>query len=147
MADLTTLNSAKLQAFIDHDVQTFQDNLRDMRAPGSTPMALFDLANAAQPLAIGQMSGDGDTSGKDVATNMAKAASAIDGVLGRHVVAFADLHRNLGEVITTMLKTQGDNLSTVDSQKFLTAISSYDRDMSGTTTPPGGGAGPGPTGV
>ncbi|MER5699808.1 type VII secretion system-associated protein [Streptomyces mirabilis] len=135
--DLTKLDAPALRAFIDGDLTQFLDDIVAMRQPGQTPAAMYDLAAQPHPLSIGQLDADGDTGGKNVTANLIKAAGAIDTVLNKHETAFQDIKSELDNVITTMLKTRGDNLAKVDSQKFLTAISGYDSDIggSGGTTP------------
>jgi hypothetical protein len=137
--DLTALDAPALTAFINNEVAPFQLQIVDLRTTHGEVLSLYDLAAAPEPLLIGQMATDGDTSGKDVVSHLVSAAKAIDGVLNKHQTAFADLKLELENVITTMLKTQGDNLTKVDGQKFLTAIAGYNGDISGgsssTTTP------------
>lgn len=142
MADLTKLDAPALRAFIDEDVHKFKTDIVTLRTTDGERKSLYDLATTTLPLVIGPMSEDGDSGGKNVVTNIVTAAKAIDGVLNRHSTAIDDLERNLRNVITTMLKTQGDNLAAVDGQKFLTAIADYSGDMGGgksdTIPPPSG---------
>jgi hypothetical protein len=134
MADLTKLDSKALQAFIDNDVTNFIADIAAMRAAGQSPPALYDYgANPGPLLLMGQMGADDATGGKAVLANAQSAAKAVDQVFNKHKTAFTDLKRELETVITTMLKTQGDSLATVDGQKFLTAIGNYDFDLSGST--------------
>lgn len=130
-ADLTKLDSQALQAFIDNDVTAFINDIVALRAAGQTPPALFDLSSSPHPVLMGQMGGDDNTGGKSVITNAQSAAKAIDQVLKTHKESFDDLKTELQDVITTMLKTQGESLASIDGQKFLTAIKNYDFDMSG----------------
>ncbi|MFD8810917.1 type VII secretion system-associated protein [Streptomyces sp. NPDC059627] len=134
MADLTKLDAQALQAFIDNDVTTFYNDIVALRRAGQTPPALFDVANEPKPLLLGQMNTDGDTGGDNVLKNAIAAATAIDKVLNSHQSGFQDLRTELENVITTMLKTQGDNLADVDAQKFLSAIDGYVSDMGGGST-------------
>ncbi|MEU3186702.1 type VII secretion system-associated protein [Streptomyces sp. NPDC006923] len=139
MADLTKLDAPALRAFIDEDVHKFKTDIVTLRTTSEDRKSLYDLATTTLPLVIGPMSEDGDSGGKNVVTNIVTAAKAIDGVLNRHSTAIDDLERNLRNVVTTMLKTQGDNLAAVDGQKFLTAIADYNGDMGGgksNTIPP-----------
>ncbi|MER7183287.1 type VII secretion system-associated protein [Streptomyces hyaluromycini] len=131
MADLTKLDAQGLQAFIDKDVTGFYNDIVALRRPGQTPPALFDVGNEPKPLLLGQMNSDGDTGGDTVLKNARTAATAIDKVLNNHQSGFQDLRTELENVITTMLKTQGDNLADVDAQKFLSAIDGYVSDMGG----------------
>ncbi|MBV2354907.1 type VII secretion system-associated protein [Streptomyces sp. J2-1] len=137
--DLTALDATALQAFMDNDVDRFIDDIVQMRKAGQTPPALYDLQASPHPVQLGQMSGDDNTGGASVVANAKAAAKAIDQVLNHHHEAFTDLRRELGNVITTMLKTQGESLSGIDGQKFLTAIKDYDFEMNG-----GSGTGSGP---
>ncbi|MEV7289966.1 type VII secretion system-associated protein [Streptomyces sp. NPDC093252] len=136
MPDLTQLNSTTLQAFIDSELVPFYNRLVQLRAPGQNPPSLFDIGSMPQPLVLGQMNGDSDTSGETVLSNTVTAANAIDKVLNKHVSAFRDLELELEEVIRKFLKTQDDNLSDVTAQKFMSAIDDYVAQMDGGT---GGG--------
>jgi hypothetical protein len=133
MADLTKLDAPALRAFVEEEVQPFKDDIVRLRtSTDETGQSLYDMANSpAGPFVIGGMSGDGDTSGKNLVTHTTQAAAAIDTVLNRHSSAFDDLKANLLEVIKTMLKTQGESLEQVEGQKFLTAIREYDGTMTG----------------
>jgi hypothetical protein len=141
--DLTKLDSKALQDFIDNDVEHFIDDIVSLRKAGQNPPALYDLSSSPTPVKLGQMSGDDHTGGAAVVKNAQAAAKAIDQVLNHHHEAFTDLKRELTNVITTMLKTQGESLSSVDGQKFLTAIKDYDFDMNSGS---GSGSGSGSTG-
>ncbi|MFG2631466.1 type VII secretion system-associated protein [Streptomyces sp. NPDC048473] len=131
MADLTKLDAPALQAFVDEDVHKFKTDIVTLRTTNEGRKSLYDLAATSLPLLIGPMSEDGDSGGKNVVSNTVTAAKNIDVVLNRHSTAIDDLERNLRDVITTMLKTQSDNLADVDGQKFLTAIADYSGDMAG----------------
>ncbi|MFM9498994.1 type VII secretion system-associated protein [Streptomyces galilaeus] len=134
MADLTKLDAPALQSFIDNDVHQFKTDIVTLRTSRAGTKSLYDMANSTTPLAIGGLAGDADTGGKNVIGNTVNAAKAIDAVLNRHAAALDDLERNLQNVITTMLKTQGSNLEQVDGEKFLTAIGDYDSDLAGDTS-------------
>jgi hypothetical protein len=67
-------------------------------------------------------------------------------VLRTHKESFEELKKELQNVITTMLKTQGDTLATIDGQKFVDALADYDFDMNGgdsSQQSPGSGSGSG----
>ncbi|HEY5834687.1 type VII secretion system-associated protein [Streptomyces sp.] len=132
--DLTALDAPALTAFINNEVAPFQLQIVDLRTSHGEILSLYDLAGTPQPLLIGQMATDGDTSGKDVVAHLVAAAKAIDTVLNKHQTAFSDLKRELEEVIRTMLKTQGDSLAEVEGQKFLTAIGDYNTDIGGSSS-------------
>ncbi|MET8832059.1 type VII secretion system-associated protein [Streptomyces sp. NPDC004610] len=131
MPNLTQLNSANLQAFIEGDLLPFLKRITELRAPGQDPPSLFDVANRPRPLVLGQMNDDSDTGGGGVVKNAITAAEAIDKVLLKHQEAFKDLDLELRNVIKTFLKTQDDNLTSVEGQKFLTAINDYVGEMDG----------------
>jgi hypothetical protein len=142
MADLTKLDAAALTAFINNDVTGFINDIVAIRAAGQNPPSLYDFSSSPHPILMGQMGADEATGGKAIIANAQSAAKAIDQVFNKHKSAFDDLKRELHTVITTMHKTQGDSLATVDGQKFLTAIGDYDYDLSGTAG--GGGQQPPP---
>ncbi|MEU0949408.1 type VII secretion system-associated protein [Streptomyces canus] len=129
--DLTALDPTALTSFADNDVHGFHTDLVTLRTSTPDVKSLYDIGNSTQPLVIGQMAGDSDSGGKNVVSNVIKSAGAIDAVLNKHVTAFADLQRNLEDVVSTMTKAQQDNLSEVDGQKFLTAIAAYGGDIGG----------------
>ncbi|MET8566296.1 type VII secretion system-associated protein [Streptomyces flaveolus] len=132
MADLTKLDAPALRAFVDEEVQPFKDDILRMRASSPDAQSLYDIAHTSPgPFAIGAMSGDGDTAGKDLVTHTTQAASAIDEVLNRHSNAFDDLKANLLETISSLLSTQKQTLEMVEGQKFLTALRDYDGAMTG----------------
>ncbi|MGW5352700.1 type VII secretion system-associated protein [Streptomyces sp. NPDC004031] len=140
-ADLTKLDAKALQDFIDDDVSAFITDIANLRKAGQKPPALFDLGSSPTPVTMGQMGGDDTTGGKNVVSNAQNAAQAIDKVLRTHKESFEELKKELQKVITTMLKTQGDTLATLDGQKFVDALSGYDFDMNGgdsTGQPPSG---------
>jgi Mg-chelatase subunit ChlI len=135
MADnLTKLDAPALRAFIDHDVHQFRTDITTVRTTTPEVQSLYDVGAMPKPLAIGALAEDTDVGGKNLVDRVVKAAKAIDAVFNKHATAFDDLERNLNNVITTMLKTQGENLSAVDGQKFLTAIGDYDGDMGGSSS-------------
>ncbi|MFJ5266790.1 type VII secretion system-associated protein [Streptomyces sp. NPDC088387] len=131
MPNLTKLDAAGLQAFIDGDLVPFLNRLKELRAPGQTPPSLFDVSTMPRPLLLGNMNSDSDTGGDNVVKNAKTAATAIDTVLNKHVSAFQDLELELRNVITTMLNTQNTSLTDIDGQKFLSAIDDYMFDLDG----------------
>ncbi|MEU9336717.1 type VII secretion system-associated protein [Streptomyces sp. NPDC048290] len=133
MPNLTELNAANLQAFIDSELVAFYKRLVQLRAPGQTPPSLFDVSSMPKPLVLGQMNGDSDTGGEGVLSNAVTAAGAIDKVLNKHQSALRDLELELRDVIKKFLKTQDDNLVNVEAQKFMSAIDDYVGQMDGGT--------------
>lgn len=136
-SNLTKLDGPALQNFIDHDLADFVARIKELRAPGGTPLAMYDIASASgRPLILGNMEGDDNTGGKSVVSNTKTAAGAIDDVLGKHEAAFTQLGSELHGIITKTLNAKGENLTAIESQKFLSSISGYETNMGDT------GAGP-----
>ncbi|MFE8950247.1 type VII secretion system-associated protein [Streptomyces sp. NPDC007856] len=127
-ASLTKLDATALQAFIDTDLSHFLTDIEHLRAPGQTPLALYDVGNG-HPLVLGNLEGDDNTGGKNLVTNTKTAATAIDAVLNKHKTAFTNLKSELHTIITTMLKTKDQNLQSIEAQKFLKGISGYEKSV------------------
>ncbi|MFB7502327.1 type VII secretion system-associated protein [Streptomyces broussonetiae] len=131
--DLTRLDAPALQTFIDTDVSHFIDDITHVRAPGQTPLSLYDVgSSSSHPLHLGNLEGDDNTGGKSVVTNMKTAATAIDNVFNKHVTAFTALRGELQDVIKDLLKAHGENLTSIQAQKFLTAIDGYEAGIGDT---------------
>ncbi|MFE9356511.1 type VII secretion system-associated protein [Streptomyces olivaceoviridis] len=147
---LDQLDFAALQNFIDTDVSGFLRVIDNMRSADAHPTSLYDVSKKPQVLTIGPMAGDDQTGGKNICDNAKKAATAIDEVLNRHKAGFTKLQADLRNVITTMKDAQQHNLSQVESQKFMKAISDYQTAIgggSGTGTGSGTGNGQNSLGI
>lgn len=143
MADLTHLDSTALKNFKDHDVADFISNLLEIRQDKAGVRSLKNLiaetgAGSAQGLAkilrIGLMNG-GDSSdpvgGGTLVETLKTQATALDKILTDQKVLFDDIDDALDETITTLLKTQGDSLDSIDGEKLLDIFDTVDGDMSG----------------
>ncbi|MFG2945822.1 type VII secretion system-associated protein [Streptomyces adustus] len=159
MADLTQLDGAGLQRFVDNDLADFIDALKAIRkdstADSGGVRALRSIVDGAttpdtlqqnQALAIGLMDDDDSLHGKALSTAVTNAAKSVDGVLAHHVKLFDEIDRDLGQTIRTLLNTQGSSLHSIDAEKLLDVFSDVDDGMSedpGDTTGSGSGSGSG----
>lgn len=144
MADLTHLDSTALKNFKKNDVADFISDLLEIRKDKSGVRSLKNLiaetgAGSAQGLAkilrIGLMNG-GDSSdpvgGSTLVEALKTQATGLDKILTGQKTLFDDIDDALDETITTLLKTQGDNLDSIDGEKLLDIFDTVDGDMSGT---------------
>ncbi|MFG2372890.1 type VII secretion system-associated protein [Streptomyces sp. NPDC048504] len=143
MADLTHLDSTALKNFKNTDVADFITDLVNIRKDNAGVRSLKNLiaetgAGSAQGLAkilrIGLMNG-GDSSdpvgGSTLVEALKTQATALDKILTGQKTLFDDIDDALDETITTLLKTQGDSLTSIDGEKLLDIFDTVDGDMSG----------------
>ena len=143
MADLTHLDSTALKNFKNTDVADFISDLLAIRKDNAGVRSLKNLiaetgAGSAQGLAkilrIGLMNG-GDSKdpvgGSTLVEALKTQATALDKILTGQKTLFDDIDDALDETITTLLKTQGDSLDSIDGEKLLDIFDTVDGDMSG----------------
>lgn len=143
MADLTHLDSTALKNFKNTDVADFITDLVNIRKDNAGVRSLKNLiaetgAGSAQGLAkilrIGLMNG-GDSSdpvgGSTLVEALKTQSTALDKILTDQKTLFDDIDSALDETITTLLKTQGDSLDSIDGEKLLDIFDTVDGDMSG----------------
>ncbi|MCF2131847.1 type VII secretion system-associated protein [Strepomyces sp. STD 3.1] len=133
--NLTSLDPAALQSFIDNEIGDYKTALVNLRTSNGDRRSLFDLGHVSQPLLIGNMAGDDETGGKKIVTNTVNAAKAIDGVLNAHVTMVDDLDRGLRDTIEKMKKAQQHNLDEVKAETFLLELSGSEGALNGGNTP------------
>ncbi|NED14436.1 type VII secretion system-associated protein [Streptomyces sp. SID9124] len=144
MADLTHLDSTALKNFKNNDVGDFITDLLNIRKDNAGVRSLKNLvaetgtgsaAGNAKMLRIGLMSG-GDTAdptgGSALIDALKTQGGALDGIFKSQKVLFDDIESALEETITTLLKTQGDSLTSIDGEKLMDIFDTVDDDMSGT---------------
>ncbi|SFF47488.1 hypothetical protein SAMN05216251_115122 [Actinacidiphila alni] len=132
LTDLTKLDVAALRSFIDHGLTDFQKAITTLRTkPANGSVSLYDMAGDPRPFVIAGMDQDADTGADKLVSNATTVADSIDTVLNKHAAAFTDLKANLNDVIKTMLDTQDQSLTSVDGQKFLSAVEEYEADLGG----------------
>ncbi|MFI5635347.1 type VII secretion system-associated protein [Streptomyces sp. NPDC051664] len=130
------LDSRALQSFIDNDLKPFTEDVRNLRTPGKTPPALYDVSHTS-PLLIGDLAADEGSGGKPLLDNSRKTATTIDSVLARNFEGFSQLQRGLHDVIIDMLSARDKNLTDIDAAKFLELLGPYAGAMyPSATTPP-----------
>jgi hypothetical protein len=145
MADLTHLDSTALKNFKNHDVADFIKNLKDIRE--DTTAGVRSLKNLAADrgedsvgggsaaLRLGLMSGGSNTDpvgGGALLSALKKQAKGIDTLFVDQGTLFGDIDDNLETTITTLLKNQGDSLTSIDGEKLMDIFGDVDDDMSGT---------------
>ncbi|MFJ8489996.1 type VII secretion system-associated protein [Streptomyces sp. NPDC094038] len=144
MADLTHLDSTALKNFKNNDVADFISDLLEIRKDKAGVRSLKNLlaetgegsaAGLAKILRIGLMNG-GDSKdpvgGSTLVEALKTQAGALDKILKGQKTLFDDIDDALDETITTLLKTQGDSLTSIDGEKLLDIFDTVDGDMSGT---------------
>ncbi|MEU9246435.1 type VII secretion system-associated protein [Streptomyces sp. NPDC048385] len=144
MADLTHLDSTALKNFKNNDVADFISDLLAIRKDNAGVRSLKNLvaetgegsaAGLAKILRIGLMNG-GDSKdpvgGSTLVEALKTQAGALDKILTGQKTLFDDIDDALEETITTLLKTQGDSLESIDGEKLLDIFDTVDGDMSGT---------------
>ncbi|MFG2956508.1 type VII secretion system-associated protein [Streptomyces sp. NPDC048291] len=144
MADLTHLDSTALKNFKNNDVADFISDLLEIRKDKAGIRSLKNLlaetgddsaSGAAKILRIGLMNG-GDSKdpvgGSTLVEALKTQAGALDKILKGQKTLFDDIDDALDETITTLLKTQGDSLTSIDGEKLLDIFDTVDGDMSGT---------------
>jgi len=144
MADLTHLDSTALKNFKNNDVADFISDLLDIRKDKAGVRSLKNLvaetgegsaAGAAKILRIGLMNG-GDSKdpvgGATLVEALKTQAGALDKILTGQKTLFDDIDSAIEETITTLLKTQGDSLASIDGEKLMDIFGTVDSDMSGT---------------
>lgn len=144
MADLTHLDSTALKNFKNNDVADFITALLNIRKDNAGVRSLKNLvaetgensaAGAAKILSIGLMNG-GDSAdpvgGAALVEALTTSAGGIDKIFTSQKTLFDDIDDALEETITTLLKTQGTSLDSIDGEKLLDIFDTVDGDMSGT---------------
>jgi hypothetical protein len=142
MADLTHLDATGLQSFLDGDVAEFIKDLKNIRLDDNNQVqalkSILDGRNTADTLqenpvlAIGLMTGDDTVHGKTLVDKVKTAAQSIDDVFVAQGTLFKDVDRDLQETITSLLKTQGSSLASIDGEKILDIFSDVNSDLSDT---------------
>ncbi|MEU8588763.1 type VII secretion system-associated protein [Streptomyces sp. NPDC048664] len=142
MADLTHLDKAGMQAFVNGDLADFItaiDKIRKDDPAGARALkSLLDGRNTADTLqenpflAIGLMAGSDDVHGASLITKVKAMAQSVDDIFGSQKTLFKDIDTDVRETIRTLLATQGDNLGSIDGEKLLDVFSDVDGDLSDT---------------
>jgi len=144
MADLTHLDSTALKNFKNNDVGDFITDLLNIRKDNAGVRSLKNLvaetgagsaSGNAKMLRIGLMGGgdkEDPTGGSALIEALKTQGGALDGIFKSHKVLFEDIESALEETITTLLKTQGDSLTSIDGEKLMDIFDTVDDDMSGT---------------
>jgi hypothetical protein len=143
MTDLTHLDSNALKTFKNQDVAAFKKDLKDVREDSAGVKSLKNLITNngddsikhKSILRIGIMGG-GDSSdpigGGALLSALGKKATTLDDLFVSQGTLFDDIDEALETTLTTLLKTQGDSLTSIDGEKLLDIFGSVEDDMSGT---------------
>ncbi|MFF7645137.1 type VII secretion system-associated protein [Streptomyces canus] len=144
MADLTRLDSTALKNFRNNDISDFITDLLNIRKDNAGVRSLKNLvaetgegsaSGAAKILRIGLMGGgdaEDPTGGGALVEALKTQATGLDSIFTSQKVLFDDIDDALEETITTLLKTQGDSLTSIDGEKLMDIFDTVDDDMSGT---------------
>ncbi|KAB1140859.1 type VII secretion system-associated protein [Streptomyces luteolifulvus] len=139
MPDLTHLDAGTLQAFLDHDVAGFSEELRKIRRDNESAPALKSMLDGITTteslqqnpfLAIGLMATSEVVGGSGLVTTVTDQAKSIDDVLEFQQQLFNDFDSNMQETIDTLLKTQGSSLEAIEGQQLLDAFGEVEDTLS-----------------
>ncbi|MFE4663701.1 type VII secretion system-associated protein [Streptomyces sp. NPDC056716] len=148
MPDLTYLDSASLNTFLQNDVKDFIADLVAIRAddPSGVPAVKSLVEGKQYPetlqqnplLAIGLMGGSDEVHGQSLLAVVGSAAGSVDGILAFQQQLFDEISDDLQKTIDTLLTTQGTSLEAIEGQELLDIFSDVDGLMAngatGTTT-------------
>ncbi|MFK4688183.1 type VII secretion system-associated protein [Streptomyces pristinaespiralis] len=145
MTDLTQLDAAHLQTFIDTEVADFDKDLvdigKDVPKGARALKSLVEGYHAHEGdhlqenpyLAIGLMAAEGGlVKGNALVSRVADAAKGIVDVLTAEQNLFKHIARNLEETIKVLQKNQDQSLTAISAEKMLDLFSDVDNDLSGT---------------
>lgn len=144
MADLTHLDSTALKNFRNNDVADFIAALLDIRKDKAGVRSLKNLvaetgadsaSGGAKILRIGLMGGgdaEDPTGGATLVEALRTQATSLDSIFVSQKTLFDDIDDALEETITTLLKTQGESLASIDGEKLMDIFDTVDDEMSGT---------------
>lgn len=142
-----TLDKAGLQAFLDDRVVPFTEQIRKIQLDDPTlgpsmgtllgesdldyDSAEFDSYGSGRPLSIGMMLKEDYLHGKGADLNKAVGKSAEDlvAIFEEQQKLFGDIEENLKDTISTLLSTQGDNLTSIEGQELLDIFEDVDGSM------------------
>lgn len=146
MADFSRLDRASVQAFIDGDLSTFVEDLkqilegdpsmRDM-ADGVTTEDTVGAVSAGKPIMMGLIDADDLTSGAGFADALASNIDTVVSVLMGQQETFEEIDEGLRTTFVELFNTQGDNLGSIEADTFTDVLS----DSGFTGEAAGGGQG------
>ncbi|MEU1298330.1 type VII secretion system-associated protein [Streptomyces shenzhenensis] len=132
MADLSHLDKASIQSFIDGDLATFVEDLKQilegdlsMRdlADGITTEKTVGAVTAGKPLMMGTIDADDLTSGSSFADALAKNIEGVVTILLGQQDTFDEIDEALQTTVNELFKAQGDNLGNIEADKFSAVLS------------------------
>ncbi|MGW4729036.1 type VII secretion system-associated protein [Streptomyces shenzhenensis] len=132
MADLSHLDKASIQSFIDGDLATFVEDLKQilegdlsMRdlADGITTEETVGAVTAGKPIMMGTIDADDLTSGSSFADALAKNIEGVVTILLGQQDTFDEIDEALQTTVNELFKAQGDNLGNIEAGKFSEILS------------------------
>ncbi|MEU3516881.1 type VII secretion system-associated protein [Streptomyces sp. NPDC006654] len=138
------LDEQGIKRFIHEELEPFIADLAKLRRPdGSIPSmaqllgkdqyedkSLFDLA---VPLAIGNMTGEGDkVNGNHLNEEAKKVAESILTILDQQEDLFGEMKQGLEKTLRDLFTAQDGSLEKIDGEKFLDLLSDVDAILSDT---------------
>lgn len=142
MADFSHLDKASIQSFIDGDLATFiQDlktifegdlSMRDLM-DGVTTEDTIGAVSPGKPLMMGRMDADDLTNGSSFADALSTNMDTTVNILTAQQDTFGDIDESLRTTLTELFKAQGDNLGSIEADKFTEIVSDtgFSGDASG----------------
>ncbi|MEU3608550.1 type VII secretion system-associated protein [Streptomyces sp. NPDC035033] len=130
-ADLTKLDAAALQRFVDGPVTDFVNSILQARREHGGQISVGDIANGytntenvalRRPLAIGFMAGDDSVHGASLNTNTVSGAKNIDDILKGQQQSYQQLHDGLIKLIQDFLQKQHQQFDRISAEEFLDHI-------------------------
>lgn len=127
MADLSHLDKKSIQSFIDGDLATFIEDLKQilegdtsMRALGDGVTTKYSVGaiSAGKPIMMGLIDEEDLTSGASFTESLAGNIEAVVNILLGQQDNFYEIDEGLRATIKELFKTQGDNLGDIDADKF-----------------------------
>lgn len=150
MPDLTHLDSQALKTFRENDLAGFIGDLdriqkddpagvqavKSLAEGRTTPETLWYAGTSAHPaVAIGMLGADDSVQGQTLLKNVKTALSSISGILDGQQTLFPKIDSNLADTIETLLKNQGDSLTSINAEKMLEVFSDVDQGFVPGQTP------------
>ncbi|NEE26983.1 type VII secretion system-associated protein [Streptomyces sp. SID7982] len=132
MADLSELDKASLQAFIEQDLSEFKGDIKKVLEGAPSLKAMSEGRTTAdtvltvgknEPLVMARIGDSDDVNGesfvKSLASNIETAVTTLEGQLS----TFEEIEDGLRQTIEKLFKTQGDNLAAIEAGDFSEILS------------------------
>ncbi|MFG2409055.1 type VII secretion system-associated protein [Streptomyces brevispora] len=148
--NLSHLDAATLQKFIDTDVQAFIDLLKALEEDSGTgesrvsamrylsgQMSNLELGLSSHVLQLGKLGSKDATpmSASPLVAYLKGASESQASVIKNQLMLFEDIKSNMKTVLEKMKKNQADSLEDIKSQEFLNDLRNVDGDLTPTQKP------------